>query len=99
MTALHKHTKTFIAGRPPLPAELLRLQRGITRRAVAEATGVDAKALYRIEKGQAWPTPPTIVRLAAALGFPAEEMAAVLFRGWLVQHGRQQPADGAGTTV
>jgi hypothetical protein len=51
---------------------------------------VDANALYRIEKGQAWPTPPTNVRLAAALDVPAEEMALALLRGWLLQNGRQQ---------
>jgi len=90
MTAQKTHVTTAIAGRPPLPAELLRLQRGITRRAVTEATGVDANALYRIEKGHAWPTPPTIVRLAAALDLPVEEMAIALLRGWLLQNGRQQ---------
>ncbi len=82
--------KTCIAGRPPLPAELLRLERGITRRAIAEATGLEASALYRIEKGQAWPIPPTIVRLATALDVPAAEMAVALLRGWLAQHGQQQ---------
>jgi len=91
MTAQQTYATTAIAGRrPPLPAELLRLQRGITRRAVAEATGVDANALYRIEKGQAWPMPTTIVRLAAALDVPAEEMAVALLQGWLLQNGRQQ---------
>jgi len=90
--------KTYLAGRPPLPAELLRLQRGITRRAVAEATGLATNALYRIEKGQAWPMPPTILRLAAALDLPAEEMAAVLLRGWLSQHSRQELVDPTGKT-
>jgi len=51
---------------------------------------VDANALYRIEKGQAWPMPTTIVRLAAALDVPAEEMAVALLQGWLLQNGRQQ---------
>jgi len=90
MTAQQTHTTTAIAGRPPLPAELLRLQRGITRRAIAEATGLEVSALYRIDKGQAWPIPPTIVRLAAALDLPVEEMAVALLRGWLLQNGRQQ---------
>lgn len=96
MTAPHEHMKTYIERRPPLPAELLRLQCGITRRAVAEAMGLDIAALYRIEKGQAWPMPPTIVRLAAALDLPAEEMAVALLRGWLSQHGGKQLADHAG---
>jgi len=90
--------KTCLAGRPPLPAELFRLQRGITRSAVAEAAGLDVTALYRIEKGQAWPMPHTLLRLAAALDLPAEEMAVVLLRGWLSRHGGQQPADRAGTS-
>ena len=58
--------------------------------------GLDVNALYRIEKGQAWPMPSTILRLAAALDLPAEEMAVALFRGWLSQHGRQQLADHPG---
>jgi transcriptional regulator with XRE-family HTH domain len=95
MTTQEKHMTASIAGRPPLPAELLRLQRGITRRAVAEATGLDATALYRIEKGHAWPMPPTILRLAAALSLSAEEMAVALLRGWLIQHSRPQPEDRA----
>jgi transcriptional regulator with XRE-family HTH domain len=96
MTAPQEHTNPCLAGRPPLPAELLRLQRGITRRAVAEAMGLDVCALYRIEKGQAWPMPSTILRLAAALDVPAEEMAVALLRGWLSQHGGQQLADRVG---
>jgi transcriptional regulator with XRE-family HTH domain len=75
---------------------MLRLQRGITRRAVAEATGLNTNVLYRIEKGQVWPMPATILRLAAVLDLPAEEMAIALLRGWLSQHGRQELADHAG---
>jgi transcriptional regulator with XRE-family HTH domain len=90
--------KISLAGRPPLTAELLRLQRGIPRSAVAEAAGLDVTALYRIEKGQAWPMPHTLLRLAAALNFPVEELAVAFLRGWLSRHGGQTQADRAGTT-
>jgi hypothetical protein len=47
--------------------------------------------LYHIEKGHVWPMPPTILRMAAALGLTVEDMTALLLRGWLAQHGQAQP--------
>jgi len=82
------------AGKPPRPVVLLRLQRGMTQRAVAASAGLTVNALYHIERGRRWPTPPSIVKLAAALDVQVEFLVAAVFRGWLTEHGLAQPEGG-----
>jgi transcriptional regulator with XRE-family HTH domain len=79
------------SGTPPLPVEWLRLQRGVTRIAVAEAASLDRHYLYRIERSRLWPSPGVILRLAGALGVDPEVLVAALLRGWLIKHGLAQP--------
>ena len=84
---------TLAAGHPPRPAELIRLQRGMTQRAVAAAAGMTENSLYHIEHGRRWPDPPVIVRLAKALGVPHEDLVVALLHGWLAEHRPARPKD------
>lgn len=52
----------------------LRVSRGMTQAALAEAAGVAAPYLGRLERGQAAPGIDLADRLAAALGVPLAEM-------------------------
>lgn len=85
------HSPRPVAGSPPLPVEWLRLQRGVTRSAVAEAAKLGRNYLYRIERSRLWPSPGVILRLAGALGVDPEALVAALLRGWLIKHGLAQP--------
>ena len=82
----------FTVARTPRPAELIRLQLGMTQRAAAAAAGMTVNTLYHIERGRRWPAPDAIVRLAGALGVPPEELAVALLRGWRLEH--RPPAKG-----
>jgi transcriptional regulator with XRE-family HTH domain len=82
---------TRVARRPPRPAELIRLQRGMTQRAAAASAEMSESTLYNIEHGRRWPAPAAIVRLAGALGVSAEELAVALLRGWLIEHRPARP--------
>lgn len=82
-----------------MPVEWLRLQRGVSRSALAEAAKVRRYYVYRIERGLHWPSPGVILRLAGALGVDPEVLATALLRGWLIKHGLAQPeAQGYGPT-
>lgn len=83
-----------IPGRSLRPAELIRLQRGLTQRAVAASAGMTESSLYHIEHGRRWPGPDAIARLAVALGVPPEELVVALLRGWMIEH---RPARSKGS--
>ncbi len=93
MTTKTIHIPRPIAGTPPLPIELLRLQRGVTRNAVAAAARLARYYLYRIERGLLWPSPGVILRLAGALGEDPEALVTALLRGWLIKRGLAQPEE------
>ena len=69
----------------------MRLQRGVSRSALAGAAKIRRYYLYRIERGLHWPSPAVIVRLAGALGEDPEALVKALLRGWLIKHGLSQP--------
>lgn len=46
-----------------------RIKKGLTRANVGEMSGISATNIYRIECGQRFPRPQTLVRLAKPLGF------------------------------
>jgi transcriptional regulator with XRE-family HTH domain len=60
----------------------LRRQRGLTLAAVAVLADTDAAAISKIEAGQARATPPSIVKLARALGVDARRMARLCDAAW-----------------
>jgi len=80
-----------LAARPPKPVELLRLQRGLAQHDMAASLGITPSALYRIEQGRVWPSPPRILALADLLSVEPEELCADLLRGWRQQHPTAQP--------
>jgi transcriptional regulator with XRE-family HTH domain len=67
----------------PTTLHELRQQRGLTLAAMSVLAGADASALSKIEAGQARATPPTIVKLARALGIDARRMARLCDAAWL----------------
>jgi transcriptional regulator with XRE-family HTH domain len=77
----------------------MRLQRGVTRSAVAEAARVGRHYLYRIERSRLWPSPGVILRLAGALGVDSEVLVTALLRGWLIKHGLAQPEERQSATA
>ena len=93
------HVPRPVSGTPPLPVEWMRLQRGVTRRAVAEAARVDRHYLYRIERSRLWPSPRVILRLAGALGIDPEVLVTALLRGWLIKHGIAQSEERRSSTA
>jgi plasmid maintenance system antidote protein VapI len=56
--------------------------RGLTMDACGVLGGVDTATISRICSGQARATPPTIVRLAQALGINARRMARLCDQAW-----------------
>jgi transcriptional regulator with XRE-family HTH domain len=99
MTTKETHNHFPVSGTPPLPVEWLRLERGVTRSAVARAAGLDRTYLYRVERSRLWPSPEVVLRLAAALGVESEALVTALLRGWLIKHGIEQPEVGHSATA
>lgn len=56
----------------PKKLALARMRRRMTGKALAESAGVTADTLSRLEKGHRPPDENTVIKLAAALGYPAE---------------------------
>jgi transcriptional regulator with XRE-family HTH domain len=54
-----------------------REQLGVSRRALAEAAGVDASHILRLERGEKRPTTDLVMRLAKALKTNVEDLQAV----------------------
>jgi transcriptional regulator with XRE-family HTH domain len=77
----------------------MRLQRGVTRSAVADAAKLARYYLYRIERGLLWPSPGVILRLAGALGVDPEVLVTALLRGWLIKHGLAQSEERQPSTA
>jgi transcriptional regulator with XRE-family HTH domain len=98
MTTNETHNPFPVSGTPPLQVEWLRLQRGVTRIAVARAAGLDRAYLYRVERSRLWPSPEVVLRLAAALGVDPEVLVRALLRSWLIKHGIDQPEEGQSAT-
>ena len=99
MTTETNHNHRPVSGTPPLPVEWMRLQRGVTRIAVADAARLARYYLYRIERGLLWPSPGVILRLAGALGEDPEVLVTALLRGWLIKHGLAQPEEHQSSTA
>jgi transcriptional regulator with XRE-family HTH domain len=53
---------------------VLRAERGLTIRQVAEKSGVDKVTISRIERGERHPYDTTLAKLARAYGVPVEEL-------------------------
>lgn len=79
----------------------LREERGLSLRALAEASGLSVNAVSLIERGQSSPTVSTLHRLAAALGvrivdfFGPQEEARVVF----VPAGQGRKSRGPGALI
>jgi transcriptional regulator with XRE-family HTH domain len=99
MTTETNHSHRPVSGTPPLPVEWMRLRRGVTRSAVAEAARLAQYYLYRVERGLLWPSPRVILRLADALGIDSEVLVKALLRGWLIKHGLAQPEERQSATA
>lgn len=56
----------------PTRLTLARKRRKLTKKALAEAVGVTAHTVLRYEAGEIEPSPETLGRLSAVLGFPSE---------------------------
>jgi plasmid maintenance system antidote protein VapI len=67
----------------------LMQDRGLTASAVAVLGGIDTMTVSRIRSGQARATPPTIVRLAKALGIDARRMQKLCDQAWRDREERQ----------
>jgi DNA-binding XRE family transcriptional regulator len=55
----------------------MREERGLTQEDAAHAAGLTVGSYARIERGQADPSWTTVLRIAAALGTTAAELAAL----------------------
>lgn len=73
----------------PTTLRELRHQRGLTLAAVAVLADTDVSALSKVEAGLARPTPPSIVKLARALGIDARRMAKLCDAAWWERQARQ----------
>ena len=76
---------------PPAPLALLRLQKGLKQRSVADALGLNASALYRLERGLAWPSARRILDLAKVLQVEPEDLLLEAFCGWQAAHSNAAP--------
>ena len=59
-----------------LAARRLREQRGLSRHAVAQSSGLSPVYIGNIERGEVNPTLLTQTRLAAGIGIPLDELIA-----------------------
>jgi ribosome-binding protein aMBF1 (putative translation factor) len=77
--------ETFYRGEETLTA--LRLKAGLSQAKLASKVRTSQPHIWRIERGTTDPTTDMVVRLAAALGVPAE-------RAFLAVRSSQQQAEG-----
>ena len=75
--------------------DTLRLERGLHKKELAAATGIDPGNLNRIISGKQWPTPERLDALTAYFGVKAWELFKIAEEGGIYETEKEDPRKAA----